>query len=92
MAFAGLWDHWDGDEPITSFTIVTTDANETLSPIHHRMPVVLESADFNAWLACRADTEVLQPAPEDLLSTRPVSKNLNNSWNEGAELIADVEE
>ena len=90
LAFAGLWDHWDGDdehEPINSFTIITTDANEALSTIHHRMPVVLELADFNAWLACRADTEVLQPAPEDLLTFRAVSKDVNNSRNEGSELI-----
>jgi len=39
--FAGLWEQWQSDdETIYSATIITTDANDTLKPIHHRMPVI----------------------------------------------------
>jgi putative SOS response-associated peptidase YedK len=50
--FAGLWEGWRGADGsvIRSFTIITTSANETLRPLHERMPVVLEAADWPVWL------------------------------------------
>ena len=53
MAFAGLWDQWrdPGDENLLeSFSIMTTSANELLSPIHDRMPVILHPEAFSMWL------------------------------------------
>ena len=52
LVFAGLWEGWRGPDGavIRSFTIVTTSANETLQPLHERMPVVLEEADWPLWL------------------------------------------
>ncbi|MBD2022479.1 SOS response-associated peptidase, partial [Leptolyngbya sp. FACHB-36] len=42
FAFAGLWEHWQhGEAVIDSCTIITTQANELLEPIHDRMPVML---------------------------------------------------
>ena len=52
FAFAGLWDAWqppEGDK-ISSFTIITTEPNELIKPIHHRMPVILRAEDEDAWL------------------------------------------
>ncbi len=51
LAFAGLYDHWqkDGDE-IYSYTIITTAANEMMSGLHERMPVILPPAHYEAWL------------------------------------------
>lgn len=52
FAFAGLWDTWrapDGKE-LVSFTIVTTEANELLRPVHDRMPVILRREDEERWL------------------------------------------
>src|SRR5258708_26621853 len=46
FAFAGLWDEWhspDGSE-IRSCTIITTEPNELMAPIHDRMPVILKPA------------------------------------------------
>src|SRR3972149_7216657 len=52
FSFAGLWDQWknpDG-EILLSFTIITTHANELMSPIHDRMPVILQEKDESKWL------------------------------------------
>lgn len=62
MVFAGLWEGWRGPDGtvLRSFTIVTTNANTTLRPIHERMPVILEPADWPAWLGeVAADPAVL---------------------------------
>jgi putative SOS response-associated peptidase YedK len=45
FAMAGLWERWDkGNEPVESFTIIVTVANEVVRPIHDRMPVILPPA------------------------------------------------
>jgi putative SOS response-associated peptidase YedK len=71
FAFAGLWDAWRDpkaaeDAPgggwLQSFTIVTTEANELVAPMHDRMPVILEPRDYDRWL----DREAERP-PLDLL-------------------------
>ena len=51
FAFAGLWDHWDKEgEGFDSCTIIVTTANETVRPVHDRMPVILNKAQYNTWL------------------------------------------
>jgi putative SOS response-associated peptidase YedK len=90
FAFAGLWEHWKGEEPaIDSCTIITTDANDVVRPLHDRMPVILDPRDYARWLdpAC-ADPGVLQEmlrpyAPEQMTAV-PVSPYVNSARNEGA--------
>lgn len=52
FAFAGLWERWQGPDAVNidSCTIATINANAMISPIHDRMPVVIEPADYAAWL------------------------------------------
>ena len=51
IVFAGLWEQWtDGAETIHSFTIITTEANGLMAPIHDRMPVILQRGDWWTWL------------------------------------------
>ncbi len=51
FAFAGLWNIWgDNDTSIRSYTIMTQDANDDVSPVHDRMPVLLRSEDTRNWL------------------------------------------
>jgi putative SOS response-associated peptidase YedK len=48
FAFAGLWEHWERDgKVIDSCTILTTDPNELVKPLHDRMPVILSPHDFS---------------------------------------------
>jgi len=66
FAFAGIWEGWRNPEGeiIRSFAIVTTAANDTLSPIHDRMPVMLKSEDEDAWL----DPGNAEPTLQSLLA------------------------
>jgi len=82
----------EGKRPyVDSFTIVTTDANGHLTPLHHRMPVILGPADRAAWLdpasTPAALLPLLRPAQEDLLHYAPVDRRVNNVRNDDATLI-----
>ncbi|MGD9644582.1 MAG: SOS response-associated peptidase [Pirellulales bacterium] len=96
FAFAGLWESWkSSDGPLLSCTILTTDANLTLRPLHHRMPVILDPRDYDHWLdpAVRAPAEVedlLVPAPDDWLMARPVGTYVNNPRHDGRECVEPV--
>src|SRR5215471_20308582 len=82
LSFAGLWDRWknlEAGEPVTSCTIIVTDANALTRAIHDRMPVVLDKADIGQWLSGAAGTELLRPAAEDRLCMWPVSRRVNKT-------------
>jgi putative SOS response-associated peptidase YedK len=53
MSFAGLWDAWKNPangQWLQSCTIIATDANELIAPVHDRMPVILHPRDFDRWI------------------------------------------
>jgi putative SOS response-associated peptidase YedK len=85
FAFAGLWERWHkGDEPVESCTILTTDANDLVRPLHDRMPVILDPADYAPWLdPTRHDgaelQQLLRPFPSEKLTTYPVGTQVNNA-------------
>ena len=89
FAFAGLWESWRGpDGEVQTCTIVTTEANAVLSPIHNRMPVVLEPGAYDRWLDPeQPSAELLLPCPDEWLEAFPVSTQVNNVRNDAAELI-----
>lgn len=87
FAFAGLWEQWQGAEGrVLSFTIVTTEANARLRPIHPRMPVILAPEDHAGWLDAAAPAEaaggLLRPCPDDGLVAEPVGPRVNNVKND----------
>jgi putative SOS response-associated peptidase YedK len=93
FAMAGLWELWQGEGArIETCTIIVTDANTAVAPIHDRMPVIIQPADYGAWLNPHhgdrtALTALLRPAhPADWLVS-PVSRRVNNPRNEGPDLI-----
>jgi putative SOS response-associated peptidase YedK len=82
LAFAGLWSRWrdiETEQEVLSATIIVTNANETLRPIHDRMPVVLEHENVAPWLSGDAGTELLIPAAEEKLTSWPVSTRVNKA-------------
>ena len=92
LAFAGLWEEWrmsalrpfadyrPGDI-VETCTILTTEANEAISRIHHRMPVILDPDAFDKWLA--GDSLPMTACSSDGLEIHPVSAFVNNPGNEG---------
>lgn len=93
FAFAGLWDRWDkGKEPLQTFTIITTDNNELIRPIHNRMPVILHQKDEAVWLDPELrDPEklltLLKPYPSDEMEMYEVSTIVNSPKNDVPECI-----
>lgn len=93
FAFAGLWERWGkGDEPLETFTILTTAANATLAPLHERMPVILDPADYALWLDPTAvDVALVEPllvpAADDALVFYPVARAVNVVGNDDPSLI-----
>jgi putative SOS response-associated peptidase YedK len=97
LAFAGLWAVWRDPEVaeapwLRSCTIVTTDANATVASVHDRMPVMLASDSWDRWLDRdlsdgEAVTDLLRPAPDDLLELWPVSPRVNSARHDDERLI-----
>ncbi|HEV8202681.1 MAG TPA: SOS response-associated peptidase [Pyrinomonadaceae bacterium] len=96
FAFAGVWDKWRAnDRVITSCAIITTKANELLSTIHTRMPVILPPELYDFWL--NEDSrepelkEILMPFPASEMISHAVSYDVNDVKNEGEHLVRRVE-
>ena len=98
FAFAGLWSSWkspDQERPIETFTILTTDANDLLRPLHDRMPVILDPENFDLWLDPKIeDAAKLQPlmAPHavDGFEAFPVSRAVNSPAHDAEDCIAPL--
>ena len=90
LAFAGVWQIWEkGDAPLTTCAIVTTGANEAMSAIHHRMPVILAAKDWALWLgeAGKGAANLMTSAPEEALKFHRVDPAVNSNRASGSELI-----
>jgi putative SOS response-associated peptidase YedK len=98
FAFAGLWSSWkspDQEKPVETFTILTTDANDLLRPLHDRMPVIVDPENFDLWLDPKmGDAAKLQPllAPHavDGFEAFPVSRAVNSPAHEAEDCIAPL--
>ena len=94
FAFAGLWTAWHGGEDglLETCTVLTTEANELLSQLHTRMPVILDAADYTPWLDTASQhasgiMSLLCPFPPDRMRFDAVSRTVNNARNEGPDCI-----
>ena len=95
FAFAGLWDHWEGEgesEQIESCTIIVMPANAVMKPIHERMPAIIAAKDYDAWLdpGVTNKQEIMQyldSAPSSDLTAYPVSTRVNSAKNNDARCI-----
>ncbi|MCC6456519.1 MAG: SOS response-associated peptidase [Caldilineaceae bacterium] len=98
FALAGLWEIWtapDGSE-IQSCTIITTEANEVTSPLHDRMPVILNPEDYEQWLGQGKDADakeidqlrhLIRPFDAGLMEVYPVSPKVNSPLYDGPDCI-----
>ena len=88
FAFAGLWESWNDKGKVEkiyqSCAIITIPASESVLPVHHRMPAILNPDKYSSWLDpsnqdVEALEEILQSWTETELINRPVSKRVNNA-------------
>jgi putative SOS response-associated peptidase YedK len=101
FAFAGIWDERrkPGDSPsgpVRTLTIITTDADDFVRPIHDRMPVIVPREDERLWL----DPSIKSPADlkkltefkwGELFERYPVSVLVNRAGSDSQEMIQEVE-
>ena len=97
FAFAGLWERWDkGGTPTESCTIITTRPNTIMEPIYQRMPVIVDSQDYDLWLDPSLHdstplTPLLAPFCSKEMEAYPVSTLVNNPSNDQVECIQHLE-
>jgi putative SOS response-associated peptidase YedK len=97
FGMAGLYNHWTSPEgkQVCTSTIITTDANEALAPIHDRMPVILPLSETGLWLDPAVHEKekllpLLKPYRADEMELYEVSASVNSPKNDSAENIAPV--
>jgi putative SOS response-associated peptidase YedK len=89
FAMAGLWDRWENGSTIESVTVVTTDANDVVAPMHDRMPVILDPDAEREWLHADQSRahELLEPYGCDDLEAYPISTAVNDPANDSADVL-----
>ena len=95
-ALAGLFSEWrprkgSPHPPLDTFSIVTTEANELMEPIHNRMPVILHPRDYDRWLTdydeSRLPIDLLRPFEADSMRMTPANRLVGNVHNNGPEML-----
>jgi len=98
LAFAGLWEWWTDkatNQPLETYTIITTEPNELTAPIHNRMPVILAPRDYERWMApadpARLPVDLLRPYDADQMKSWKVSAAVGNVRNNTPELCVEAD-
>jgi putative SOS response-associated peptidase YedK len=88
LAFAGLWERWVDkatNQPLETYSIITTEPNELTAPIHNRMPVILAPRDYERWMApadpAQLPLDLLRPFDADAMMTWKVGKDVGSVKN-----------
>ena len=82
LTVAALWDDWKNKETgerLKSCAMIITAPNDFVAEVHDRMPVLLDSDQFEHWLSGDMGVKELRPAPNDYLQRWAVSKRVNSS-------------
>ncbi|MDP2685042.1 MAG: SOS response-associated peptidase [bacterium] len=96
FAFAGIWETYQTDTGlnIPTFSIITVPANEQISKIHDRMPVILQPNYEQLWIDDSAELnvalETLKTLPDEQIKMYEVSSDVNSYKNESANLIQPI--
>jgi len=96
FSMAGIWEEWKdpAGNNLKSFSIITTEANNLMKPIHDRMPVILSESNEKLWLSDHPATELsklLLPFPDERLELFQVSNLVNSPYNEVPEVLLPVD-
>jgi putative SOS response-associated peptidase YedK len=98
FAFAGIWERWKdpNGKAVETCSILTTTPNAVTSPVHDRMPVILDPDAYDLWLDpgmrdVQAASDLLRPVDARLMRCYPVSTRINHVANDDEECSAPVE-
>lgn len=94
LILAGIWQDWEQDGvQMRTCACVTTSANQAMSAIHHRMPVILNPQDVPLWLGetGKGAATLMTCAPEDALIWHRVDTSVNSNRSTGPDLIEPIE-
>jgi len=93
FAMAGIWEHWQQEEQvIESCSIIVTESNDCIRPIHDRMPCIISAEEYDQWLD-KGNTKtddllpLLRSYPSDAMKAWPVSTRVNSPANNSPENI-----
>jgi putative SOS response-associated peptidase YedK len=98
FAFAGPWERWRDpatQEIVCNCTIITTAPNEMMAPIHNRMPMILEEANWPKWLG-EADVvqeelkSMLKPFPAERMRVNRISLRVNSVRNDDEAILTSA--
>ena len=90
FAFAGLWERWSQEGlTVDSCSIITTHANKDMEQIHHRMPVIIPTGQYNNWLTAEDPTPLLS-AFTGTLKMHPVDPYVNKPANNTKKCIEAI--
>ena len=99
FALAGLWEKWKDKttgQVLRTYTILTTDPNELMEPIHNRMPVIIPPKDYERWMAstdpAHLPVDLLKPYPAEEMKVWKVGKAVENTRNNDASLLEPLRE
>ncbi len=94
FAFAGLWDSWKDKvtgKTLETYTVITTDPNELMEPLHNRMPAILRREDYGRWLEPgepeRLPVDLLRPYDADAMTAWKVNGRVGNVRNSDPECV-----
>lgn len=93
LALAGIWQDWGPEEDRQrTCAVVTTQANDSMSKVHHRMPVIISAENWGLWLgeAGFGAAPLMKAADNDLLSFYQVDPKVNSNRAQGPDLIAPL--
>jgi len=97
VAQTGLGDFGGGDPDrsrvVESFTILTTEPNDVVEPLHHRMAVILPPDEESTWLHGdrEAALDLLAPYPGDEMRAFPVSTAVNDPSNDSPAVVEPLD-
>ncbi|EFL90639.1 SOS response-associated peptidase [Ahrensia sp. R2A130] len=98
IAFGALMETWTepGGTEMDTGCIITTAANDSFAPIHHRLPLVIQPKDFDRWLDCRTQeprdvADLMVPVQDDFFEAIPVGKAVNKVANDARAIQTRVE-
>jgi len=96
FGMAGIWTHYTDQnrQENICISIITTDANELIKPLHERMPVIIAKENYLHWLDVKSNLEpgeLLKSFSSDLMKMYEVSPLVNKVGLQSSDMIKPIE-